>query len=232
METKLKNLSVFFPAYNEQDNIATTVENAFKIIPDFAENFEIIVTDDGSRDKTPDVLAELAKKYSNLRIFTHQHNRGYGAALKTGFANSRYESIFFTDGDGQFNVREIEKLLPLADSCDIVAGFRLKRQDRFHRLLNAHAYNLLVRILFGLKARDIDCAFKLIKRKVIESLELKSDAGFISAEFLIKAKKRGFIIKQVGVTHLPRRAGRATGASFKVIINSFRELFRLWNELR
>jgi glycosyltransferase involved in cell wall biosynthesis len=232
METKLKNISVFFPAYNEQDNIAQTVENAFKIIPDIAKNFEILVINDGSSDKTADVLAQLSRKYNNLRVLTHQHNKGYGGALKTGFASARYDYIFFSDGDGQFNLRQIEKLLALAQTCDIVAGFRMKRQDPFHRIVNAKAYNMLVRILFGLNVRDIDCAFKMIKKNVIEAIELKSDSQFISAEFLIKAKKRGFIIKQVGVDHFPRKTGKATGANLSAIINSFRELFKLWNELR
>ncbi|MDD5195050.1 MAG: glycosyltransferase family 2 protein [Candidatus Omnitrophica bacterium] len=232
MRDKFKGLSVFFPAYNEQDNIARTVKNAFEIIPELAENFEIMVVDDGSRDKTADVLKQLSEKYENLKVLTHQKNKGYGGALKTGFSNAKYDYIFFTDGDGQFHLQELEKLLPLIAICDIAAGFRIKRQDPIYRILNAHAYNLLIRILFGLNAKDIDCAFKLIKKRAIEPRKLKSNAGFISAEFLIRAKKRGFVIKQVGVTHLARKSGRATGASFKVIFNSFYELFKLWKELR
>jgi glycosyltransferase involved in cell wall biosynthesis len=229
---KLKNLSVFSPAYNEEDNISATVREALRVIPRIAEEFEIIVVNDGSSDRTAERLSELLKDYPALRVITHPKNRGYGAALKSGFAHSRYDYIFYTDGDGQFDIAEIEKLIPLTQTCDIAAGFRLKRKDPPYRIFNAKAYNLLVRLLFGLSARDIDCAFKIIKRTVAKTIDLKSETQFISAEFLIRAKKQGFAIKQCGVRHLPREKGKATGNNPLVVITTFAELFKLWRELR
>jgi glycosyltransferase involved in cell wall biosynthesis len=229
---KLDGLSVFFPAYNEEDNIARTVEKAFAVIPTIAKEFEIIVVNDGSTDKTAQHLKELSDKYKNLRVITHQANRGYGASLKSGFVSAKYPYIFFTDADSQFDIRHIEKLIPLIERCDIAAGFRVKRQDPFYRIINAKLYNLLVRMLFGLKMSDIDCAFKLIKKQVIDTLVLESESQFISAEFLIKAKKKGFTIAQCGIEHFPRQKGRATGNNPLVVIRSFKELFKLWRQLK
>ena len=192
----------------------------------------MIVIDDGSRDATGQLLEELKKKHSRLKVITHHNNRGYGGALKSGFANAVYDYVFFTDGDGQFDMREFGKLASLIENCDIAAGIRVKRQDNIFRIVNAKLYNLLVRLLFALKARDIDCAFKLIKKKVIDSLNLHSDSQFISAELLIKAKRKGSVIKQVGVNHLPREKGKATGNNPLVVIRAFKELFRLWKELK
>lgn len=229
---RLKNLSVFFPAYNEEANIVHTIEKAFRIIPSFAEQFEVIAVDDGSSDKTAQHLSGLSKKYPNLKVITHQRNRGYGAALKSGFLNAKYEYFFFTDSDGQFRIEEIENFIPLINDCDIVAGFRIKRNDPLYRIINAKAYNLLIRMLFGLKIKDIDCAFKLIRKKVIDSIELKSEGAFVSVEFLIKSKNRGFLIRQLKVNHYPRKKGKPTGNNPSVIFRSFAELFKLWKELK
>jgi glycosyltransferase involved in cell wall biosynthesis len=229
---KLKNLSVFFPACNEENNIVKTVEHAFKTVPKLAEQFEIIVVDDGSGDRTGERLADLSAKYSNLRVITHPRNRGYGAAIRSGFLNAKYEYIFFTDSDGQFNIEELEKFLPLIRDYDIIAGFRIKRSDSLHRLINAKAYNLLIKLIFGLHLKDIDCAFKLIRKKVIDSLLLKSEGAFVSAELLIKSKKKGFTIKQIGVSHFPRKKGKSSGNRPSVVAKSFAELFKLWKELK
>ena len=229
---KLKELSVFFPAYNEEANIPHMVENALKVIPTFAEEFEVIIVNDGSSDNTEMVAKALEEKHPNVRVVSHEKNRGYGAALKTGFASSKYGNIFFTDGDGQFHLEEIDRILPLAVESDLAIGYRIKRNDPIHRIINGKAYNLLVRILFGLKVRDIDCAFKIINKKVTDSIPLKSESQFVSAELLIKAKKKGFTIKQTGVHHFPREEGKPTGNSIKAIVSSFTELFKLWKELR
>lgn len=229
---KLKSLSVFFPVYNEEANIIQTIEKAFKNIPLFAEQFEIIAVNDGSSDRTAQHLSDLSNKYSKLKVITHPKNRGYGATLKSGFLNAKYEYFFFTDSDGQFKIEEIENFIPLINDCDIIAGFRIKRNDPLYRIINAKAYNLLIRILFGLKIKDIDCAFKLIRKKAIDSIELKSEGAFISAEFLIKSKNKGFLIKQLGVNHYPRAKGRSTGNNPLVIFRSFVELFKLWKELK
>lgn len=229
---KLKGLSVFFPAFNEQNNISKTVERAIATIPSFAESFEMIVVNDGSRDNTSVELDRLAKRYSSLRIITHDCNRGYGAALKSGFANSRFDHIFYTDGDGQFDTADIGKLVSVIDGCDIAAGVRVKRQDNFYRIVNAKLYNLLVRMLFGLKVDDIDCAFKLLRAEVVKTISLQSEGAFINAELLIKARKKGFVIKQVGVQHLPREIGKSSGNNLFVVLKAFMELSKLWKELK
>jgi glycosyltransferase involved in cell wall biosynthesis len=230
--TKLQNLSVFFPAYNEEENIVNTVNKALEVFPSYAEAFEVLVVNDGSSDKTKELAEDLAKSHENVRVISHEKNRGYGGALKSGFENAKYENVFYADGDGQFHLEEIERLVPLVGKSDIAAGFRIKRNDPIHRVINGKAYNLLVRILFGLKVRDIDCAFKIVKKKVLDSVELKSESQFISAELLIKAKKKGFTINQVGVHHYPREKGKPTGNSMRAILGSFSELFKLWKELR
>jgi glycosyltransferase involved in cell wall biosynthesis len=232
MQPKLKNLSIILPAYNEQDNISNTVEKVFAVIPRFVEKFEVIVANDGSTDNTASCLEALTHKYTNLKVITHQANQGYGAALKSGFGNAQCEYIFYTDGDGQFDISEIEKLVSLVPSYDIAAAFRKVRSDGFHRVFNAHAYNALVNLLFGLNVRDIDCAFKLLKRAVLDSISLKSDGAFISAELLIKAKKKGYTVKQCGVNHFPRKRGSSTGNKPHVVVKAFIELFKLWKELK
>ncbi|MEI8350597.1 MAG: glycosyltransferase family 2 protein [Candidatus Omnitrophota bacterium] len=231
-QAKLQNLSVFFPAYNEQDVINRTIENALHILPAFAQCFEVIAVNDGSTDKTAQHLSELSKKYPLLRIVTHSTNQGYGAAIRSGLMNCKHDYIFYSDSDGQFDLRDIGKLIQLIDSCDIAAGFRSERRDSLHRIINAHAYNSFVRLLFGLPIKDIDCAFKLIKRNVINTITLKSNGAFISAELLLKARKQGFIIKQCAVGHLPREGGKPTGNKPQVVLKAFAELFRLWKELR
>lgn len=229
---KLTSLSVFFPAYNEQDNIARSVNDALRILPEFAEKFEIIVVNDGSKDNTAEILRDLAVKNPLVKVVTHEKNRGYGGALKSGFAAARFDYVFFTDGDGQFDLRELDKLVELIQDTDIATGIRVNRRDPVHRRVNAGAYNVLVRILFGLKVKDIDCAFKLIRKEVLQAIELKTDSQFISAEFLIRAKARGFRIRQTPVTHLPRQQGTPTGNNPKVVLKVFCELFRLWKELK
>ncbi len=228
---RFKELSVFFPAYNEEGNISDTLKKALSALPDMAENFEIIVVNDGSQDKTADIVKEISAKHDTVKLVSHPKNRGYGAALRTGFSESKYKNVFFTDGDGQFDIRELKEFLPLVPECDIVAGYRIKRNDPFYRIVNAKAYNLLVRLLFGLNVRDIDCAFKVISKKVLDSVTLKSESQFVSAEFLIKAKKKGFTIKQKGAHHFPREVGAPTGNSLSAIFNSFKELFKLRKEL-
>lgn len=229
---KLKELSVFFPFYNEEANIAAQTKQALKIIPQFAEKFEIILVDDGSADKTGQIGQKLAADHPNVVLVSHSKNRGYGGALKSGFRKAKYEWIFFSDGDRQFDLKEIGRLLPLTSQADLVIGYRQKRADTPIRLINAKLFNLLIRLLFGLKVTDIDCAFKLIKKEVVNSLELKSDGALISSELLIKAQKAGYKIAQTPVSHYPRKIGSPTGANPRVIFKAFYDIFALWRELR
>lgn len=232
-----KELSVFFPTYNEEANIKETVTKAVAVLNKVAKRWEIIVIDDGSTDKTGEIVEELIKKDSRLRMITHTPNRGYGAALKSGLYQAKYSFIAFTDADGQFDFSEITKFLNAQKKteADLVVGYYLKRQVPFYRILGSKLlWQPAVDLLFGLKVRDIDCGFKLIKKEVIDKIpRLEAERGpFISSELLIKAKKAGFKITEVGIHHYPREAGKATGASLKVIFSGFFDLFRLRRKLR
>jgi len=207
------------------------VEKAAEVLEKVAKKWEIIVIDDGSKDKTGEIVKKLIKKEPRIRLITHTPNRGYGAALKSGFYNSQYEWIAFTDADGQFDFSEITKFFEKQKQtgADLVIGYYLKRAVPFYRIWGSKLWELAVFLLFGLKVKDIDCGFKLIRKKVIDEIpRLEAERGpFISSELLIKAKKKGFKIVQLGVHHYPRKAGKATGASFKVILSGLKDLIRL-----
>jgi glycosyltransferase involved in cell wall biosynthesis len=201
------NISVFFPCFNEEQNIGKLIHSASQYLPTVASDYEIIVVDDGSIDTTYKVAQDFAKTDSHVRVLRHETNRGYGAALRTGFQNCVKDYIFFTDGDNQFDIAEMTKLLPYIGEYDIVTGFREKRQDNVMRKINEFAFNRLIRILFGLKIRDLNCAFKIYKKVVIQNLTLKSDWGFINSEL-------------------------QSGASMKVVFGSLREVFRLRKDIK
>lgn len=229
----VKSLSVFFPAYNEEINIKQTVEKAARILPYIARQWEILVIDDGSTDQTPGIVKSLITNEKRIRLISHCPNRGYGAALKIGLNSSLYDLIAFTDADGQFDFSEITKFLETKEKtgADLVIGYYLSRKVSFYRILGSKLlWEPIIFLLFGLRVRDIDCGFKLIDKKVVDKIrDLESERGpFISSELLIKAKKAGFQIQEVGVHHYPRQAGRATGSNFKVILYGFRDLFKLW----
>jgi glycosyltransferase involved in cell wall biosynthesis len=228
------NISLFFPAYNEAPNLEPVVTRAVETLRRLAGKWEVIIVDDGSRDNTPEIAARLVRDLPGVRHVRHDRNRGYGAAVKTGLKSAKLDWIFFTDGDGQFDIAELERLVPAAADADIVVGYRLDRQDPFLRKLNAFGWGTLVRTLFGLhgKVRDIDCAFKLFRRRVVDESEFKAEGAMISTELLVRAKKLGYRFREVGVHHYPRRAGQATGAKPAVILRAFKELFRLYGQLR
>lgn len=223
-------LTFFFPAYNEQENIERTVELALSQVGPLVPSIEVLAIDDGSTDRTPELADALAAADPRVRVH-HQPNRGYGGAIKAGFEEARGELICFSDGDLQFDLREMSRLLErLADErkpVDAVIGFRIKRRDPFHRIFIAKTYNAIVSVAFGLRVRDIDCAMKLFRREVFDGLRLDAEGPFLSAELLIKLRARGVRIAQVGVNHFPRTAGQNTGASFRKILRTFRDLARL-----
>jgi len=228
----IKEISVFFPAYNEENNLTDTITKAEKVLKETAKKWEIIIVNDGSKDNTPKIANKLAKKNNNIKVINHPHNRGYGAALKSGLYGSRYDLICFTDSDGQFDFKEISRLYEklLSSKSDLVIGYYLNRQVPIYRIWGSYVWQLAVFILFGLKVKDIDCGFKLLKKKVIDTIpRLDSERGpFISSEFLIKAKKAGFKITQLGVHHFPRKSGEATGVKLNVILSGLLDLLRLW----
>lgn len=219
-------ISAFFPAYNEEANIGALCLKTAGVLKKIASDWEVIAVDDGSRDRTSAVVQALTRKDKRIRAVRHTVNQGYGAAVKTGFKSAKLDWIFFTDGDGQFDVAEMARFLPLLKDHDLVVGYRIARADPLHRKLNAWAWGTLVRTLFGLRGvRDIDCAFKLIRRDVFKKFKLETTGAMISTELLVKSQKNGFRITELGVRHYPRRAGVQTGAKLSVIARAFKELF-------
>ena len=221
------SISVFFPCYNEQENIARTVEQALGVLEKLSAGFEVIIVDDGSADRTGRIADEIAARDSRVKAVHHRTNLGYGAALQSGFKAATKELVFYTDGDGQFDLNELPLLLPLIRQYDIVAGYRINRQDNLIRRINGWCWTKLVCLLFGMKVRDIDCAFKLYKREIFDNIKLSSTGALISAEILARAVRRGYSLTQKGVHHYPRTAGAQTGANLRVIFRAFKELFKL-----
>ena len=230
--SKLSSISIFFPFYNEEANIERVAMSALRIAPSIASRFEIILVNDGSRDATGEIADRLADAHPEIRAVHNKPNRGYGGAVKRGFETAQMDWVFFSDGDGQFDLEELPKLIGLLDKSDMAVGFRIDRADPLIRKLNAFCWGTLVRTLFGMRIRDIDCAFKLIPRKLLDEISLESDGAMISTELLAKATYRGLSIGQVGVHHYPRTAGEQTGANFRVILKAFRELFSLHARIR
>jgi hypothetical protein len=225
-------LSVIFPAFNEEGNIRCTVETMIQVLPKVATRWEIIVVDDGSSDATALICQELKSQYPEVDVICHRQNRGYGAALKSGIMAANYDLIFFSDSDGQFDFRDLEQLICWAEDYDIVAGYRAKRHDPLYRRINALGWNVLVRLVLGIKIRDIDCAFKLFRRSVFDHVQIRCVGAMVNTEILAQATQLGMRIRQVKVNHLPRRYGKQSGANIHVVIKAFGELCRLWRKLR
>jgi len=226
------SISVFFPCYNEQDNVTRTVEQALAVLEKEDADFEIIIVDDGSFDATGRVADEIAARNSRVKVVHHPVNLGYGAALKSGFNAATKKLVFYTDGDGQFDIAEMPPLLPLISQYDVVSCYRLNRQDSLVRKINAWCWTKLVCLLFGMKIRDIDCAFKLYKREIFDNINLSSAGALIDAEILARAIRRGYTVTQKGVHHYPRMAGKQTGANLRVILRAFKELLKLHRQIR
>jgi len=226
---------VALPAYNEEENVGPAVMEAIEIVGPIADDYEVIIVDDGSRDGTAEKVRQLAERYPQVRLVQHQVNQGYGAALYSGFTSARKELVFFTDSDRQFDLAEVKKLLPFIGKYDLVIGYRAPRRDPFMRKLNGWGWSALVTLLFGYTSRDIDCAFKLFRREIMDRINIESRGATFSAEFLVRAKRAGYRVHEVPLAgHRPRVAGSPTGARLNVITRAFRELirfrWRLWVE--
>jgi glycosyltransferase involved in cell wall biosynthesis len=228
--TKPISLSVFFPVYNEEENLPMTVAATVRTLEQspFVGDFEIILVNDGSKDGSAAIAEKLAQQDGRVRVVHHPQNMGYGQALKSGIEAAHMDYVFFTDADLQFDIVEVNALLAHLDRYEVVIGYRSPRRDPVMRLLNAWGWNLLNRIFFGLHIRDIDCAFKIFRRDLVQELALESKGAMISAEILIRLTRTGVRVKEVPVSHLPRLYGSATGAKLSVILRAFREMLRLY----
>jgi glycosyltransferase involved in cell wall biosynthesis len=218
------SLSVILPAYNEEKIIADTIANILPILQNWTQDFELIVVNDGSTDQTGAILATIAQADPRVHVITHEVNRGYGAALASGFAASTKDLAFFMDADGQFDIRDLQKFFPYVDKYDAVVGYRENRQDPWMRKLNAWGWKMVVRLTLGVHVRDLDCAFKIYHADFIHRHTFETQGAMINAEMLYKLQHDGGTIKEIGVRHLPRKGGRATGANLKVILRAFVEL--------
>jgi 1,2-diacylglycerol 3-alpha-glucosyltransferase len=227
-----QSISVIFPAYNEEGNLLHAVEQAIHCVKPLFPDWEVIVVNDGSQDKTGEIIDALAEQNPRLIALHHPSNQGYGAALKTGIQQASKELIFFCDSDLQFHLSELVVPLTWIEQYDIVIGYRAKRQDPLHRRLNAMGWNTLVRLLLGLKAQDIDCAFKLFRSVVFKAIKIDAVGAMVNTDILVQATRMGFKVKEVPVTHFPRLQGKQTGADLRVVLRAFKELFWLYRKLR
>jgi glycosyltransferase involved in cell wall biosynthesis len=223
----IPNLSVFFPAYNEQDTIDKLTEATLKVLEEMGGAYEIIIVNDGSSDSTGKVSDKLARRHPRVQVIHHERNLGYGAALKTGFTSAKNDYIFYTDGDYQFDIRELKKLVALIGLSDLVVGFRIRKRYPPYRNLTSSVYNLVLRILFCLRYRDVDCSFKLVPKSLIDQINIESDKFFVDAELLIKAQQLGYSVTEIGVNHYVREAGLST-VTTRAILGTIREMIRFY----
>lgn len=227
-----KSISVFFPAYNDGGTIASMVICALLTLRELTDDFEIIVVNDGSQDYTPQVLDELAQVYDEVRVVHHPQNRGYGGALRTGFASATKELVFYTDGDAQYDARELKMLYPaLVEGVDMVNGFKISRSDPWYRMVIGRIYHWTVKLAFGLKVRDVDCDFRLMRRSIFDRVQLHSDSGVICVEMMKKIQDAGFVIAEAPVHHFHRAYGRSQFFNFRRIFHVGRDLLKLWLQL-
>ncbi len=223
----MTSLTVGLPAYNEAENIAPMIEMVRTKVGPMVDDLEIIVVNDGSADNTAEIVRQIAAQDSRVRLVEHPVNQGYGAAVRDSIWAATRELVFTTDSDLQFDLGELVRFFPRLQSADMVVGYRHARSDPWHRRLFGNGWSWLVNLLFGYTARDIDCAFKLFKRQVVDTVQVQSRGAMFSAEFLVRTKRAGFKIVEEPVNHYPRRAGSQTGARPDVILRAFRELFKL-----
>jgi glycosyltransferase involved in cell wall biosynthesis len=227
-----RSISVFFPAYNDAGTIASMVISAVMTLRELTDDFEVIVVNDGSADYTPQVLDELARTYKEVRVIHHEQNRGYGGALRTGFGSATKELVFYTDGDAQYDARELKVLYPaLVEGVDMVNGYKISRSDPWYRTLIGRIYHWTVKLSFGLRVRDVDCDFRLMRRAIFDRVHLESNSGVICVEMMKKIQDAGFVIAEAPVHHYHRVYGRSQFFNFGRIFRVGRDLSRLWLQL-
>jgi glycosyltransferase involved in cell wall biosynthesis len=232
----MPSISLVMPAYNEADNIEPMVAEAIPALEANADDYEIVVVDDGSSDGTADVTRRVMENNPHVRLVQHLANQGFGAAVFSGLTSAVKDWIFYTDADRQFVLSELERFVPFMNQVDLIAGYRAPRRDPFMRVLYGKGWSMLCTLLFGYTVRDVDCGFKLFHREIVEKLapQVTSRGATFSIEWLVRAKRAGYRFVELPVTHRPRVAGRQTGANIAVIVRAFRELMRLrlqlWRE--
>ena len=228
---KPKSISFVLPAYNEEDNIEKAVRAVVQAAETIdIEDYEVVVVNDGSADRTAEILERLRVENPHIRPIHHPKNLGYADALRTGFTSAKLPLVFYTDSDLQFDVKEVKNLLPAIEDYDIVCGFRIYRYDPLTRLFLAWGYNLVARTVFRLRVRDIDCAFKLFRREIFDVIQIRSKKFFVDTEILAKARHHGFRMTEIGVRHYPRAGGRSTVRASHVV-STLRELIKMWLEI-
>lgn len=226
----MNKISIVFPAYNEEENVGIAITRAQEILPLLFNDYEIILVDDGSVDKTWEVANEFARKDSRIRILCHEENRGYGAALKTGLFSAKHEYVFYTDADNQFNISELDGFLPLMKFCDVAVGYRIKRNDSTIRIFLSWGYNWLVFILFRIRIKDIDCSFKLFRKEVLDSITIECNDFFVDTEIIARVVKAGFRITERGVHHYPRKFGKTT-VQASHIHRTLKTVIKMWKNI-
>lgn len=222
-------MTVFFPCYNDAGTIASMVVTAFFTLRRLTDDYEVIVINDDSHDHSQQILEELKDRYTNLKIVRHDRNRGYGGALKSGFENASKDLIFYTDGDAQYNVTELSSLVDaFKRDVDMVNGYKISRSDPLHRIVIGKLYHWIVRTAFGLRIRDVDCDFRLMKKAIMDEIDLESNTGVICVEMIKKIQDAGFKIAQVPVHHYHRAYGKSQFFNIKRLIKMLASLSRLW----
>jgi glycosyltransferase involved in cell wall biosynthesis len=224
-----RGLSIFFPAYNDSGTIASLVITALRTARKLTPDFEVIVVNDGSADSTAEILDELARTYPEVRIVHHERNRGYGGALRSGFAAATRELVFYTDGDAQYDPAEMETLWRrFTDDVDLVNGYKISRSDPLHRIVIGRIYHHTVKILFGLTVRDVDCDFRMLRRSIFDRVRLEKNSGVICLEMMKKITDAGFRIAEVPVHHYHRAYGKSQFFNFPRLFRTAVDVFKLW----
>jgi glycosyltransferase involved in cell wall biosynthesis len=229
LDTKL---TLVLPAHNEADNIEAVVSRGLGVLPKVVADLEIVIVNDGSKDSTPEIIDRLAEQDNRVKVVHHLTNLGYGAALQSGFRMASGDLIMFMDADRQFDIADITALVPYVPHFDIVAGYRIDRQDPTYRKLYGKLFGLVVWVLFGVKMRDVDCAFKIYRAELLKEMQLTAPGALINTEMLARARRKGATVAQVGVRHYPRLAGQSSGGSPRVVFRAIGETLRLWATLR
>ena len=226
-------ISAFFPAYNDGGTIASMVLSAILVLEKLTDDYEVIVVNDGSHDYTGEILDELERRYDRVRIVHHEKNKGYGGALRTGFSEASKEFVFYTDGDAQYDVRDLPALWEqMSDSVDMVQGYKIGRSDPLHRVIIGRIYHGMTNLAFGIHLKDVDCDFRLIRRSIFDKVHLESDSGVICVEMMTKIRHAGFRITEVPVHHYHRAYGQSQFFNFRRIFRVGRDLLKLWWLLR